>query len=193
MPRAGPWTAEENPPAAARHSGLARAEHYDIGMIPMARFAFLACSVLTWLLVSACSDPASAPARTDRPPFDLAATRQLISQQNQRFTEAHLKGDVATIDEMFASDAKVYPPGSAALTGPQALHDFTVDYIKAGLTEFREDSTDFYGTAEQVVDAGTYVVTYGPDHVTERGKYLNVWTQVNGRWKIQSNMWNSSP
>ena len=77
------------------------------------------------------------------------------------------------------------------MTGAQALHDFTVEYLKAGLSEFREEATDFYGNAEFVVDAGTYVVTYGPEHVTERGKYLNVWKKVNGTWKIQSNIWNS--
>ena len=67
----------------------------------------------------------------------------------------------------------------------------TVEYIKAGITEFREETTDFYGNADLVVDAGTYIVTYGPEHVTERGKYVNVWKQVHGSWKIQSNIWNS--
>jgi len=28
-------------------------------------------------------------------------------------------------------------------------------------------------------------------HVTERGKYMNVWQQVNGSWKIKANMWNT--
>lgn len=77
------------------------------------------------------------------------------------------------------------------MTGLRAMHDFTVEYLKAGLTEFREETTDFYGNADFVVDAGTYVVTDGPEHVTERGKYLNVWKKVNGTWKIQSNIWNS--
>lgn len=119
------------------------------------------------------------------------ATRRLIGEQNARFTQAHLTGDIALIDSIFAPDAKAFPPGAAAVTGIPALHDFTVEYLKAGLTEFREATTDFYGNAEFVVDAGTYVVTYGPDHVTERGKYLNVRKEVNGRWKIQSNIWNS--
>ena len=30
-----------------------------------------------------------------------------------------------------------------------------------------------------------------PDRVTERGKCLNVWTQVNGSRKIKANMWNA--
>jgi ketosteroid isomerase-like protein len=92
---------------------------------------------------------------------------------------------------MFAPDAKAFPPGAAAVIGLPAMHDFTVDYLKAGLTVFREETTDFYGNAEHVIDEGTYVVTYGPDHVTERGKYLNVWTQVEGTWKIKANMWNT--
>ena len=143
------------------------------------------------LLAGACSGPAPAPALTEPPPFALDATRQLIAQQNKRFTNAHLTGDIATIDSMFAADAKSFPPDAAAVIGPQAMHDFTVDYLKAGLMEFREETTDFYGNAEYVIDAGTYVVTYGPSHVTERGKYLNVWTQVNGSWKIKANMWNT--
>lgn len=157
----------------------------------MTRSTLLRWSVLACLLASACSGPPPASTRVERRPFDLDATRQLIAQQNKRFTNAHLTGDVATIDSMFAPDAKSYPPGAAAVSGLPAMHVFTVEYLKAGLTEFREETTDFYGNAEYVVDAGTYVVTYGPDHVTERGKYLNVWQQVNGSWKLKANMWNT--
>ena len=150
------------------------------------RWAVLAC-----LLVVACGGPASAPTR-ERAPFDLAATRQLIAQQNERFTHAHVTGDIATIDAMFAPDATSYPPGAAPVTGVPALHAFTVEYLEAGVSEFREETTDFYGNGEYVVDAGTYVVTYGPTRVTERGNYLNVWKQVNGNWLIKSNMWNAN-
>ena len=157
----------------------------------MTRVSLPRWSVLAALLAGACSGPSPASTRAARLPFDLEATRRLIAEQNERFTNAHVTGDIATIDSMFAPDAKSYPPGAAAVIGLPAMHDFTVEYIKAGVTDFREKTTDFYGNAEYVVDAGTYVVTYGPTHVTERGKYLNVWTQVDGSWKIKSNMWNT--
>lgn len=160
-------------------------------MAAMTPSTLLRFCVLALIMASACNNPAPASSRAEPPPFDLDATRQLIAQQNARFTQAHLTGDVAVIDSMFAPDAKSFPPGAAAVTGLQAIHDFTVEYIKAGLTEFREETTDFYGNSDLVVDAGTYVVTYGPEHVTERGKYLNVWRKMNGTWKIQSNIWNS--
>ena len=67
-----------------------------------------------------------------------------------------------------------------------------MDFLKAGITEFREETTAFYGNAEYVVDDGIYVLSYGGG-VTERGKYLNVWKQVNGNWRIQANIWNADP
>jgi hypothetical protein len=155
----------------------------------MSRATLTRWSLLTAFVLGACSGPAP---DADDPPFDLEATRQLITALNNRFTEAHLTGDVAVIDSMLAPDAKSYPPGAEAVSGLPALHAFTVEYLKAGLTEFREETTDFYGNAEYVVDAGTYVVTYGPDNVTERGKHLNVWQLVNGSWKIKANMWNTN-
>src|SRR6187402_2842746 len=154
----------------------------------MTRLTLLRWSMPAVLIAVACSGPTPAATRAVPTPFDLGATRRLIAQQNERFTTAHVTGDIATIDSMFTVDAKAFPPGAAAVTGLPAMHAFTVEYIKAGIAEFREESTDFYGNAEYVVDAGTYVVTYGPAHVTERGKYLNVWTQVNGNWRIKSNM-----
>lgn len=157
----------------------------------MMRLSPLRWSLLAAYLAGACGGPTPATTRDERSPFDVDATRRLIAQQNERFTAAHVAGDLATIDSMFAPDAKSFPPGAAAVVGLPALHAFTVGYLKAGVTEFREETTDFYGNAEYVVDAGTYVVTYGSPPVTERGKYLNVWTPVNGSWKIKANMWNT--
>lgn len=159
----------------------------------MPRSTLLGWSVLASLLTGACAGPAPESPGDDSRPFDLDATRQVIAQLNEQFTTAHLTGDVAAIDSMFAPDAASYPPGGDAVTDPQAMHEFTVAYIELGLTEFREETTEFYGNAEYVVDAGTYVVTYGPDEVTEHGKYLNVWQKVDGHWKIKSNMWNTNP
>jgi len=150
----------------------------------------LGWSVMSSLLVAACSGPAPAP-RNEGTAFDLAAARQEIAELNERFTSAHVTGDVDAIDAMFVPDAVSYPPGAEAVRGLPAMHAFTVEYLAAGLSEFREETTEFYGNAELVVDAGTYVVTWGEEPVTERGKYLNVWQRVDGEWKIRSNIWNA--
>lgn len=129
----------------------------------------------------------------DSESFDLPAACETVQRQNAEFTRAHVTGDVAAIDGMFTQDAKSFPPGADAAVGLPAIHALTVEFLKAGIKEFREETTDCYGTDDLLVDQGTYVVVYGPDSTTEHGKYLNVWKQVGGAWRIHANIWNTSP
>jgi hypothetical protein len=158
----------------------------------MARFArFLSLALATFLAVGCGPEPA-AGSRGAAQAFDLEAARAVIARHNRTFTDAHVSGDVAAIDSMFLPDARSYPPGAPAAIGILAIHALTVEFLEAGITEFSEVTTALYGNAEQVVDEGTYVLTYGAG-VTERGKYINVWKQVDGNWRIQANIWNADP
>jgi hypothetical protein len=51
------------------------------------------------------------------------------------------------------------------------IHALTMDYVKVAITEFREETVELYGTADYVVDQGTYVMTYARPSVSERGNY----------------------
>ncbi|MCO4098621.1 MAG: nuclear transport factor 2 family protein [Gemmatimonas sp.] len=158
----------------------------------MARFARFHILALAVVLAVGCGGEPNAASGSDPPTFDLETARSIIAQQNKQFTAAHVSGDVAVIDTMFLPDARSYPPGAPAAIGIDAIHTLTVDYLKSGITEFREETTALYGNAEQIVDEGTFVLTNGAG-ITERGKYINVWRQVNGSWRIQANIWNADP
>lgn len=153
----------------------------------------LPCLVAT-LFGAACASPERPSSQQGTAaPFDLVAMRKVIEAKNARFTRAHVDGDVATIDAMFTRGATSLPPGAEAVVGIAAIHALTMEYLTAGVKEFREETTDFYGNADMLIDQGTYVMTYGPDDVVERGKYLNVWRQEDGDWKLHANIWNTSP
>ena len=124
--------------------------------------------------------------------FDLAAMRKIIDENNARFTRAHVTGDQAVIDAMFTEDAKSLPPESEPVIGRAAISKLTADYIAFGVAEFSEETTDFYGNEELLIDQGNYVIVYGKDRTTEKGEYLNVWKQEGGTWKIYTNVWNTN-
>jgi ketosteroid isomerase-like protein len=124
--------------------------------------------------------------------FDLAAMRKVVVENNARFTRAHVTGDQALIDAMFTEDAKSLPPESEPVIGRAAISKLTADYIAFGVVEFSEETTDFYGNEELLIDQGNYVMVYGKDKTTEIGKYLNVWKKEGGTWKIYSNVWNTN-
>lgn len=146
------------------------------------------------MLMTACgaTQPAAPAPSAETPAFDLASARREIEAMNARFTSAHVSGDIATIDAMFTRDARSLPPGAAPAIGVPAIHALTEEYLKAKVYEFREETTDFYGTSEVLVDAGTYTMVYGAERTVEHGKYLNVWTREGGTWKIRTNIWNTN-
>ena len=144
------------------------------------------------LAIAACGKAQTPPAPAAVPAFDLAAARTVIESNNQRFTQAHVTGDQALIDAMFTTDARSLPPGADPVVGRDAISKLTADYLAYGVYEFSEETTDFYGSADLLIDQGNYRMVYGKDRVVETGKYLNVWKQEDGVWKIQTNIWNSS-
>jgi ketosteroid isomerase-like protein len=149
--------------------------------------------VLAGSLAAGCgSDSVGLDDTAVTPPFDLREMRTIIEQKNHQFTEAHVTGDGDTIDNMFTLDARVLPPNADPVVGRAAISQMTVEYLGYGITEFREETTDFYGNEQILIDQGNYVLVYGRDQTTERGKYLNVWKRENGEWKIYSNMWNTN-
>jgi ketosteroid isomerase-like protein len=152
-------------------------------------------SFVALLAAVGCSDlPASSAAsgKAGSNGFNLAEMRKVIEANNDRFTAAHVKGDHATIDDMFTLDAKVLPPGADPVIGRAAIAQLTKEYIEAGVAEFREVTTDFYGNEDLLIDQGSYVMVYGKDRTRETGKYLNVWKKESGVWKIYSNIWNTN-
>lgn len=124
--------------------------------------------------------------------FDLSAMRAEIEARNRIFTEAHVVIDSAAMVNIFTTDARILPPNADPVIGRPAIEAMTAQYMTFGITEFREETSAFYGNEELLVDEGTYVMTYDKGRSTEKGKYVNVWRKEGGEWKIYSNMWNTN-
>jgi ketosteroid isomerase-like protein len=125
--------------------------------------------------------------------FDLAAMKRVIEENNNRFTRAHVTpGDSETIENMYTSDAKILAPGADPVVGRTEIAKLTLKYMDFEITDFREETTDFYGNEEILIDEGNYLMVYGKDKIVEKGKYVNVWKKEKGTWKIYTNIWNTN-
>ena len=153
--------------------------------------ARLATSLAALLAATGCQRADQAP-EASAPAFDLAAARQVIQEKNSRFTRAHVVGDSVGMVDIFSEDARVLAPNADPVIGRAAIEVLTSEYLKFGITEFREETTALYGNEDMLIDEGTYVMVYGKAGTVDKGKYLNVWRKVDGQWKLYSNMWNAN-
>ncbi|MFT6868123.1 MAG: ketosteroid isomerase-like protein [Cyclobacteriaceae bacterium] len=124
--------------------------------------------------------------------FNLNEVSGIIWDKTDRFTEAHLTKDTIFLNGCFTSDARVFPPNSEIVSGIAAISQLNSDWVKYGIYEFKETSSSLYGTKDYLIDEGTYYLTYGEERTVDRGKYINIWKNDRGIWKIYSNIWNSS-
>lgn len=124
--------------------------------------------------------------------FNLPAVKKIIEEKSRRFTNAHITRDTAFLNNIFTKDAKVFAPNADLVTGSVAISALNAEWVNFGIKEFREESTAIYGNEDFIIDEGSYYLRYGENNMTDKGKYINIWKNENGDWKIHSNIWNSN-
>ena len=158
----------------------------------MKQFFILSLTIAT-LLTSACNNITSTTANKDNPSnLDTTGLRKIIDEKNNKFTQAHIVGDTAFLNNIFTQDGRVFAPNSEVITGHSAIAAINLEYINFGIKEFREETTALYGSGDYLINEGTYFMSYGKDSTIEKGKFINIWKKLDNDWKLYSNIWNSS-
>ena len=125
--------------------------------------------------------------------FDFNAASEIITQKTELFTAAHITGDIDYLNNIFATDARIYPPNADKIASLAEISAINAQYVEYGISEFSEISTNRYGGPAYIIDEGTYTMTYGPENTSESGHYINIWKYVDGEWKLYSNTWTVLP
>ncbi len=142
------------------------------------------------LLLAGCAGRSSAPA------VDVAASRIAIVNVIQTFNGALAAGDTTAIDSLYAPDAVVLPAHAPRAEGAAAVHRLWARAMSApGFQLVLEaGAITFARSGDLAVMTGVYQYGgTGPSGLPlgETGKFVTVFTGVNGRWRILVDTWNS--
>jgi uncharacterized protein (TIGR02246 family) len=117
--------------------------------------------------------------------------RSQIEAANREFMAAFGKGDAAGIAALYASDAQVLPPNSDVIRGSEAIREFWQGAIGLGLTGATLETVEVDASGDTAIEVGRYRLTAG-EAQADRGKYIVVWKEQGGRWKLYRDIWNTS-
>lgn len=162
--------------------------------------AFKRSMMFVWAagLALACQaqEPATEQGSETSPAVDEAAVSEAIRAQDQAWADAAKAGDAAAIAALYTPDAVILPPGSSRVEGTQDIQEYFAGMLEAPLSSVTLDSD-----IVTVAAAGDYAYANGtwtmsgtaPDgsEWSEQGKYTEIWKNVDGDWKIVSDIWNS--
>ena len=116
--------------------------------------------------------------------------RSAIEAANQRFVEALSKGEAARIADMYADGARVMPPNGPLVQGKPGIQQLWQGVINAG-AKLSLSTTAVEPQGSVIIEVGTYEMTF-PDNKRDAGKYVVVWKQQKGVWKLAIDIWNSN-
>ncbi len=127
--------------------------------------------------------------------LDLTSARKAVEEANQKFMDASIRGDAATVAALYTDNTLLLPPNSPMIQGKKATEEYWREtWAQLKIADFKMTILDLYGKGDLVCEVGSYTLKFrvqGKDTVDE-GKYLVVWRQMAYKtWKKHIDIWNS--
>ncbi len=127
--------------------------------------------------------------------MDLDLIRKTIEEGNIIFGEAFRRGDAAAVAELYTADALLLPPNSEKIYGKNRINEFWAGAIKMGATDVTLTSVHVFLMGHYTCEIGQYNLTIEPQNVPtieDKGKYLVIWKEQDGNWKLHIDIWNTN-
>ena len=123
--------------------------------------------------------------------FDVTGAKSFIDSINLKFTEQVRNGDSVALASHYWPDAEILLSNSEPVKGADILSVWG-GMIRMGVKHFTFQTTDITMGGNLLVETGTYEMKAEDQSLIDRGKYVVVWKNQGGEWKLFRDIGNSS-
>jgi uncharacterized protein (TIGR02246 family) len=120
------------------------------------------------------------------------SVRDAIVAANEAFMAATRQGDAAGVAALYTTDGKVLPPNADFVTGHQAIQALFQSLMDMGIAEIRLETAEVEAQGDTAFEVSTYALLGREGQELDRGKYIVVWKNEDGQWKLHRDIFNSS-
>ncbi len=99
--------------------------------------------------------------------------------------------DPAGLAAIYAEDGALLPPNSEMTSGRAAIEAYWAEFQASGIGVEITD-TEVYAHSDLGYTVGTLIATDAGGATIDEGKYVVIWRNVDGKWQIHRDIWNSS-
>ncbi len=123
--------------------------------------------------------------------FDMQKAKSFIDSVNTRFSQQLRDGDSLALASNYWPDAELLLSNSEPIKGKDIMSAWGAT-IRMGINDMTFTTTDITGDANFLIETGSYEMKDGDKTLIDRGKYVVVWKQKNGEWKLYRDIGNTS-
>jgi len=125
----------------------------------------------------------------------VAATvdiREAIASANANFMKTFSQGDAAGMADLYTDDGQVLPPNSDFVMGKGAIQMFWQALMDMGIREANLHIGEVEEQGDLAFEVSKFTLLGEEGQVLDQGKYIVIWKQENGQWKLHRDIFNSS-
>lgn len=129
---------------------------------------------------------------SEKDSFDINSVKSHIVEMNKSYGDRFIKNDTSFYYSRYCKDAIAMPERVDALIGRDAIMSYYYD--NGANRDFKIEilAGNIYGNNELVIEEGTYSFPDGKGGSFDNGKFIAIWKQEEGAWKLYREIWNTN-
>ena len=120
---------------------------------------------------------------------DLKAT---IEAANDVFMATFNRGDAAGLAALYTENGQLLPPNAETATGRPAIQAFWQAVMDMGVKSARLITGEVEGHGDTIIEVSKFKLFGEGEQELDQGKFIVIWKQVDGQWKLHRDIFNSS-
>jgi len=150
--------------------------------------SFLSVLAFCVLLISCNTETVT---KTETVTFSLDSAKAAIAASNSNYGSSFVTGDSVSFVSHYTSDACISPSNMPRMCGTQAITAFFNGGYKMGIRDIKLTTEEVMGGKDAVVETGTYEILGEKGVSFDKGKFIVIWKEENGKWKMHRDIWNT--
>jgi ketosteroid isomerase-like protein len=123
--------------------------------------------------------------------LDKKWAKSFLDSINTKFSQQIATGDSVGLASHYWPDAELLLDNSEVIEGKNILNAWG-DAIRMGVKEMIFTTTDITGSPTFIIETGNYEMKDAAKSLLDRGKYVVVWENRNGEWKLYRDIGSTS-
>jgi uncharacterized protein (TIGR02246 family) len=115
-----------------------------------------------------------------------------ISAVNETLISAVAAGDAATAAACYTREGCFIAPNSDFIKGPEQIKEFFASIFEMGIKELKLATIELEMHGDTAIEVGTYELLVDGGVQADHGKFVVIWKNEDGNWKLHRDMINTS-
>lgn len=120
------------------------------------------------------------------------SAKAIIAVKNTLFNNAIAKNDSTSFVNCYTDSLCFYPPNTTEICNKDGVGKFFSGIQKMGVKGLLLSTKEVFVGKDIITETGTYDLQIANNQSVDKGKYMVIWKQENGNWKMHRDIYNSN-